>query len=343
MHAPALDTGRALAPDPIMQLGFAFWGSKVLLTAVELKLFTELAKSPLGLEEATSRLGLHRRSAADFLDALVSLGLLDRDHGRYSNTALADTYLDEAKPSYIGGILEMLNRRLYTAWGSLKDALVTGKPQNESPDGGELFAALYGDPVLLRSFLSAMTGLSLPLGRAMAARFPWSDYHSFADIGAAQGGLARELALAHLHLTGVGFDLPQVRPVFEEYIAAPGVDGRLRFQPGDFFKDPLPSTDVLIMGHILHDWDLETKRMLLGKAHAALPKGGVLIVYDTMIDDERRQNTLGLLMSLNMLIETPGGFDYTGADCVKWMRQAGFRSARVEPLTGAHSMAIATK
>jgi SAM-dependent methyltransferase len=179
--------------------------------------------------------------------------------------------------------------------------------------------------------------------QAIARQFPWSEYGTFIDIGAAQGALPVQIARAHPHLTGGGFDLPVVGPVFEDYIAANGLQDRLRFYPGDFFKDPCPSADVLVMGHILHDWNLPQKLELLAKCHAALPPGGALIVYDAIIDDERRENALGLLMSLNMLIETPGGFDYTGAQCCAWMKEAGFSAARVEPLVGPDSMVIATK
>jgi hypothetical protein len=155
--------------------------------------------------------------------------------------------------------------------------------------------------------------------------------------------VAATLAGAHPHLSGAGYDLPEVKPVFEEFIAKRGVSDRVKFLAGNFFMDPLPAADVLIMGHILHDWDLPQKRMLLEKAHAALPKGGALIVYESIIDDERRENAFGLMMSLNMLIETTGGFDFTGADCQTWMREAGFLQTRVEPLTGLDSMVIAIK
>ena len=137
-------------------------------------------------------------------------------------------------------------------------------------------------------------------------RFPWREVENFADIGCAQGGLTAEIALAHPHLSATGFDLPAVGPVFERYIASHGLSSRVRFQSGDFFTENLPSTDVIIMGHILHDWDLPQKRMLLRKAHDALPAGGRRVVYDSIIDDDRRANAHGLLMSLNMLIETPG-------------------------------------
>jgi hypothetical protein len=225
----------------------------------------------------------------------------------------------------------------------LTEALRTGRPQNEAKAGGNPFDALYADPERLRMFLASMTGLSLGTAQAIAAKFPWGKYRTFIDLGTAQGGLPVQLALAHPHLTGAGFDLPAVRPVFEEYVASFGLSERVKLHAGSFLTDAVPSADVLLMGHILHDWDLDQKRMLLAKAYAALPAGGALVVFDAVIDDARRQNALGLLMSLNMLIETPGGFDYTGADCREWMKEAGFRETYVEALVGPDSMVVGLK
>src|SRR5574341_2104469 len=311
---------RQLTPDRIVQLGMGFWGSKTLLSAIELGLFTELAKRPQNAAALTERLKLHPRSTRDFLDALVALGMLKRTGDRYANTPETNLFLDRAKPSYVGGMLEMANTRLYRFWGSLTEALRTGKPQNEAKTGEDFFGTLYADPTRLEGFLKGMTGLSLASARAIAGRFPWREYRTFIDIGVAQGGVPAEIALAHAHLSGGGMDLPVVRPIFEAYVRAKGLDGRLRFFPGDFFRDPLPTADVLIMGHILHDWNLEEKMRLLRKAYDALPAGGALIVHEALIDDERKRNALGLLMSLNMLIETHGGFDFTGKDCTEGMR-----------------------
>ena len=334
----------APTPDRILQTGLAFWSSKTLLSAVELGLFTELARQPGTAAELQPRLGLHPRGLRDFLDSLVALGFLQREAGVYANSPEAELFLDKAKPSYIGGILEMANHRLYPFWGELTAALRSGQPQNESKNGGQdPFAALYAEPERLREFLRAMSGVSHGANRAIARQFPWPRYRSCVDVGTAQGDLVAQVALAHPHLQGIGFDLPAVGPVFDEYIRDCGLAGRVRFAGGSFFTDPLPAADVVLMGHILHDWDLPTKKMLLAKAYEALPVGGALVVYEAIIDDDRSQNAFGLLMSLNMLIETPGGFDYTGADCIGWMREAGFRDCRVEALVGPDSMVVGFK
>ena len=333
-----------LSPARIVQIGTGFFESKTLLSAIEMEVFTELAGRAEDLETLRGRLGLHPRSARDFLDALVAMGFLRRTDGLYANAPEAELFLDKRKPSYIGGMLEMANHRLYGFWGSLTEALRTGKPQNESKHGGEgLFEALYADPGRLKEFLRAMTGLSHGANVAIAHQELWQRYGSFVDVGTAQGDLAVRIAEANPHLTGKGFDLAEVGPIFEEYAAAQGVGDRVAFHAGDFFKDELPQADVVTMGHILHDWDLETKKMLIAKAFRAVPDGGALIVYEALIDDNRSQNVFGLMMSLNMLIETPGGFDYTGADCQGWMREAGFRETRQRHLVGPDSMVVGIK
>ncbi|MBV8205153.1 MAG: methyltransferase, partial [Acidobacteria bacterium] len=290
------------------------------------------------------RLGLHPRGARDFLDTLAALKLLERRDGRYYNTPATDLFLDKRKPSYIGGMLEMANTRLYPSWGRLTESLRTGLPQNEMMGGeADPFAALYADPGRLKEFLRAMTGVSRGANRAIACQFPWSNYRSAVDVGTAQGDLITQVALANPHIEGIGFDLPEVGPVFEDYIEQNGLPGRVQFVAGSFMDQPLPKADVVMMGHILHDWDLRVKQMLVGKAYEALPEGGAYIVYESIIDDDRSQNAFGLLMSLNMLVETPGGFDYTGADCCGWMKEAGFRETRVEHLVGPDSMVIGIK
>jgi len=340
-----LESKEELTPAHIMQIGVGFFASKVLLSAVEMGVFTELANGPEEFSVLAGRMGLHTRSARDFLDALVALGFLQRANGIYSNTPETELFLDRRKPSYIGGILEMANARLYGFWNHLTEALRTGRLQNETRVGsGESpFASLYADPARLKGFLAAMSGISHGANIAIAGKVPWANYKSYADVGTAQGDLAVQIALHNPHLKGIGFDLAEVGPIFDEYVEANGVGDRVHFQAGDFFKQDLPNVDVITMGHILHDWSLDEKKMLIGKALKALNPGGALVVYDAIIDDDRSKNAFGLMMSLNMLIETPAGFDYTAAECIGWMKDAGFRQARVEHLAGPDSMVIALK
>jgi hypothetical protein len=332
-----------MAPDDILEIAFAFRKSRALLSAVELGVFTVLAEGPLAEGALAARLGIHERGVRDFLDTLVSLDLLERDGAsRYANAPTAAVYLDARRPYYLGGLLDYLNERMYPAWATLTQALRTGKPQaGVSAAGG--FSTFYSDGSAAEIFLKGMTGASLLVGRALAKTFSWNEHATFADIGTAQGCIAVEITRAHPHLRGIGFDLPSVERSFNDYVCGCGVHERVSFQAGDFFKDPLPSVDVLILGRVLHNWDVPIRQMLLGKAQAALPRDGVLIVHDTLIDDARRERPHCMLSSLNMLIQTAGGSEYTAAECGGWMQAAGFARTRVVPLAAMQTAVIATK
>src|SRR5262245_31421959 len=332
----------AVIPDRRLEVSYAFWKSKTLLTAVELDVFTTLGDGPLDIETLVARLGLHGRGAHDFFDALVALGFLHRDaDNHYANARDVDLYLNRRKSSYIGALLEHLNTRHYHNWSLLTQALRTGRPQSGALATGS-YPALYSDSASQAVFLHGMTAGSLIAARAIAEKFPWHMYNTFIDVGTAQGCVPVEIARTHPHLAGAGFDLPQVEPAFTSYVRDHGLSDRLRFVAGDFFAGPLPAADVLIMGRILHNWDLSTKQLLLQKAHQSLPPGGTLLVYDPLID-ERRAEPHGLLSSLNMLIETTGGFEYTGAECADWMQQAGFSQICIEPLDDVHTAVIGVK
>ncbi len=338
----------ALSPQRILQTGLGFWSAKVLLSAVELGVFTELGQGARSQQELRQSLGLSERAAADFLDALVALGFLDRqgdgERARYCNCAESAHFLDRHSRAYVGGMLEMANARLYGFWGSLTEALRTGLPQNETKHNGEpMFKKLYEQPERLEQFLDAMSGISAANFEAFAARFDFSGRHTLADVGGATGQLSRIVAARHPHMSCTTLDLPPVTAIAERRIQADGLQGRVQARALDFLADPLPSADIITMGMILHDWNLETKRLLIRKAYDALPANGCFIVIENLIDDARRENTFGLLMSLNMLVEFGDAFDYTGADFERWCRAAGFRRTQVLPLAGPASAAIAYK
>lgn len=334
-------------PEHIMQIGMGFWPSKILLSAVELDVFSTLGEGTMTANELGDTLGLHQRSRYDFFDALVALGLLERDgagdNGRYANTPETGAFLDRAKPGFHGGFFDMCNTRLYGFWANLTEGLRTGVPQNEAKAGGDLFEAIYADHSRLEGFLKAMTGIQLGNFMTLLDKVDLSSVGSICDVGGANGTFLALACQRHPHLEATLFELPVVTPVAERNLADMGVGGRVNVVAGDFFADDLPRADVIVMGNILHDWDLDEKRSLIAKAHAALNDGGRFIAVEAVIDDERRANAPGLMMSLNMLIETRGGFDYTGAQFDGWAKEAGFTRTEIVPLAGPSSAAIAYK
>jgi hypothetical protein len=338
------------APNPssILQTAFGFWGAKVLLTAVEFRLFTILGNRRLTGAELSKELRLHPRANPDFFDALVAMKFLDREgdgpDAMYCNTPEGATFLDEASPRYIGGILVMLNARLFKFWNDLPEALRTGQPQNEVKHGQKgMFEELYSDVSRLEQFMDAMTGISRINFEAFAEKFDFSKFRTLCDIGGATGLLSIEVAKRHSHLHCISFDLPPVEPIAKKHIAAAGLDHRVTTASGNFFKDQLPKADLMTMGMILHDWNLEKKMHLIRSAYDALPPGGALVAIEALFDDARRENVQGLLMSLNMLIEFGDAFDYSGADFHRWCREVGFTRFDVIHLAGPSSAAIAYK
>jgi precorrin-6B methylase 2 len=334
--------------SPILATAFAFWGSKVLLTAVEFGVFTRLGSQRMTGAALGAELGLHPRGVSDFFDALVAMGFLERDgngpSASYFNTPSGLLFLDRNSPRYVGGILEMLNARLFKYWHDLPEALRTGLPQNEVKHGQKgIFEALYAELPKLEQFMGAMTGLSRINFEAFAEKFDFSPYRTLCDIGGATGLLSIEVARRHPHMTCTSFDLPPVGPIAQKAIAAAGLESRVKTAAGDFFKDPLPRADLITMGMILHDWNLEKKMHLIRAAYDALPANGALVAIEAIIDDERRKNTFGLLMSLNMLIEFGDAIDYSAADFQGWCREVGFTRFDVIHLAGPSSAVIAYK
>jgi precorrin-6B methylase 2 len=339
---------KMIDPMHIMQTGMGFFASKTLLTAVKLELFTLLASRPLPGKQIKTELGLQERGLYDFLDSLVALGFLQRtgykESAVYSNSADTDLFLDKCKLSYVGGLLEMANSRLYPFWNYLEEGLKSGNPQNEIRTGRTtLFDEIYSDKEKTREFVNAMGGAQTGNFIQFSKSFDFSNYHTLCDIGGAGGQLSAQVVLNNPHMKCISFDLQPVVPIALENMSKMGIADKVDIRAGDFFNDPFPHADIITMGNILHDWNMEDKKKLIGKAYEALPKGGSLVIIENIIDDERRENVFGLLMSLNMLIETPGGFDFTGADFTGWAKEAGFETTRIIPLTGASSAAIATK
>lgn len=343
--------GRQADPSKIIQTGMGFWASKVLLAGIKFKLFTMLAgKTMKGSQiKETLQLQASQRHVYDWLDALVSLGFLQRegllDSALYKNAPDANMFLDQNKLSYVGGILEMSNNRLYRHWADLEEGLLTGLPQNESKHSGNMqfFEELYKDQTKLHEFVDAMSGIQMNNFLVLAGEFNFSQYSSMADIGGADGLLSIQVCRRHPAIRCTTFDLPPVETLAKKKIAQFNLDERIKVISGDFMKEPLPNAEVITMGNILHGLNEEGKQALINKAYEALPAGGVLIAIENIIDNERRQNTFGMLMSLNMLIENGDAFDYSLLDFEKWTKEAGFRNTGVIPLSGPTSAAIAYK
>lgn len=337
-----------LSPARIMELGMGFWPAKVLLSALEIGLFTTLGAKAMTGAELRDALGLHARANPDFFDTLLALSMLERDgdgpEARYRNTPETARFLDRNSPQFMGGFLEMANARLYPFWGDLTEGLRTGQPQNELKHSGKsMFAELYSKPERLEQFMDAMAGISAGNFQAFAEKFDFSGYQTLCDVGGATGQLSVSVARQQPHMRCTSADLPEATRIAEQRIAKAGVADRVSATAIDFFSDPLPKADVITMGMILHDWNLEKKLHLIRAAYDALPAGGAFVAVEHLIDDARRTNAFGLMMSLNMLIEFGEAFDFSAADFFGWCRQVGFQKFDVISLGGPASAGVAYK
>ncbi|MFC4148496.1 methyltransferase [Micromonospora mangrovi] len=329
-------------PGPLIRLTIADCGAKVLQSAVQLDVFTALAAGPKDAAELAGAAGLHPRLAADFLDALAGLGLLIREDGRYRNSPLSDAYLVQGRDTYLGGFVDLTNETLYGTWGRLTEALRTGEPQHLDPDKGGFVGDRHADPEKMKRFLKGLDAFSDRMGAELAEAVDWSGYRSFVDLGGARGNLAAVLVDRHPHLDATCYDLPRTGPIFDEHISRLGRTGRVRFVGGDFFTDPIPQADVIVLGHILHGFDADQSRRLLRRVYQAVRPGGSVLIYDRMIDDAR-SNADRLLSSLHMRLVSRDGGEYRVADCRAWVAAAGFTDGGDRPLLGTHTLVIGSR
>lgn len=318
----------------VNDLGLGFASAKILLTALELGLFTELADGPRTGPELCERLGLHGRGSIDFLTALNAFGLLEREGEVYRNTPIASASLVRG-PGYAGGFLEGANFSLYPAWARLGDALRSGAPQNIGD-----FEQMLDDPEGQRRYLAMMDSLSGPLASDLLAAVDWPAYKTVADVGGARGNMVSLLLREYEHLDGMVFDRPQNESACAEHTVALGAGDRVRFIGGDFITDELPETDVLIIGHVLADFSVQQRKSLVHKAFHAVRPGGRFLVYDPMPDEEH-PDVASTIASLHMLVMSPAGSGYRPRDCVEWMTESGFSETSVHRLGLGNTLVVA--
>ncbi|WP_433261227.1 methyltransferase [Actinosynnema sp. CS-041913] len=324
--------------EDILRLGNAFCEAKALLTAVQLDLFDTLDARPLTEEEIRDRLGLHGRGLADFLRLLVALGLLEADGGRYTGSPSARRHLVTGKPGYVGGFLRRTDHNRYPLWGRLADALRTGKPQYDGD-----FRQVLSTPAALEQFVQMMDGLTQVLAPQLADAHDWSTARSVVDVGGCRGNVAGHVVRANPGLTGHVFDLPQIEPFFARHVERMGLTGRISFHGGDFFEDDLPHGDVVVMGHVLHNWNESQRARLVAKAHQAVHPGGALLVYDRMLDGHSASPTENLVISLDMLLVSEGGAEYTVDELRRHAESAGFASVTARPLGDHDTLVVCRK
>ncbi|HEY8374613.1 MAG TPA: methyltransferase [Pseudonocardiaceae bacterium] len=342
-------TERIPATDPGALLGqaMAFQPAKLVLTGLELGLFRLLAEGPATTEQVREKLGLHQRGTDHFLRALAELGVLERDGDTYRNSRATERFLvpgaDGGNGGFLGGFLHVADQVMYPAWGRLAEALRTGEPQAATYSGTNMFDQLYGDENKRNDFVSMAEDASRPLIPALVEAFDWSAHKSVLELGGCRGNVLAQVVRAHPHLDGTVLDLPQLEPAFDEHMVTLGMTGRVRFHAADFFADPLPEADVVMIGHCMVDWTDEQRRTLIGRAFHAVRPGGAFLIWDPIIVEGQDSYLRNLIRSLNLQLMTPHGVNYRLEQCVEWLLGAGFAEVTHRPLGHDVTLVVARK
>jgi 3-hydroxy-5-methyl-1-naphthoate 3-O-methyltransferase len=347
MSLPVQTPSASPSPIPLMQLATSFWAFKTLATAVELDLFTRIARSgSITVQQFAEAHGFDPRPAEMLLTGCASLGLLQRAGAGYANTSLADEFLVRDMPYYFGGFVTMLDKRLYSGWDKLPDAMRHNRPTTWDPSKQtSLFDG--ADPQMMATFWQAMHSLSTFTARTLADAVDLSGFRKLLDVGGGSAAFDIELCRKYPNLSSTVYDLPFVTDIASQNIRTAGMEGRVTVHPGDFFAEPqFPAGhDAILFSMIMHDWNEEQNRELLRKAHDALPVGGIVIISELLVNDEKSGPPAAALMSLNMLVETEGGRNYTPSEYRSWLTAAGFGKVDVRwfDAAGANGAVIGYK
>lgn len=316
---------------PIMKMVYGLWVSQTLVTAHERNVFGRFAERP-GMTPAqlADVLDLQERPVEQLVTACAALGLLQRDGEGYRNTAMTDRYLLRGGEHYVGGWVEIVSRHDYPGWLRLDEALRTNRPTAWDSEQRD---SLFDDenPVVVESFWEGMSAISRPTARALAETVDLSGGLSLLDVGGGGGAYATELSRAVPSLHTTVFDLPFVCDLTQKKVEQAGLADRISFAPGDFFADPLPTgQDVVLLSMILHDWDVDQCRHILRRCYDALAPGGRLLISELLVADTKDGPLDATLMSLSMLVETFGR-NYTGAEYRSWLLETGFTDVEIRP------------
>jgi ubiquinone/menaquinone biosynthesis C-methylase UbiE len=313
-------------PGEILALSGAYWKSLALHAGVRLDVFTAIGAGRLSGAEVARAVGGDERGVTTLLDALAALGLLEKADGRYANSAAARAYLVHGSPSDLGSMIRH-HANLVPSWNRLHEAALAGGPVRSRSS--------HGDTGELEDFLMGMHANSFGTATRAAREIDLAGRRRLLDLGGGPGTWAVQFALANPGLRATVFDLPTTRPFAERVIAAAGVADRVEFRAGDFTEDELPGGfDVAWLSHILHGEGPQTARAIIGRAFRALEAGGLILIHEFLLDDDRTRPVFSALFSLNMLAGTPEGRSYSVAELSGMLADAGAKNVRLLPFSG---------
>jgi SAM-dependent methyltransferase len=308
-------------PQTLLGLSNSYWQTCVLHAAVKLDLFSALDDQPLQAEQLADKLGADRDGLERLLAPLVAMELLLKEDDRFSCTSSAAIFLSRQSPLYLGHIIQH-HRQLMESWAHLDEAVQSGEPVRR-PYAGD-------DPEWRRNFLLGMSELAMLMAPKLVAQIDLSQRRRLLDLGGGPGTWAIHFCKKNPRLQATVFDLPTSRPFAEQTIIRFDMQERIVFEAGDFLQEELTGRyDVVWLSHILHGEGPQEVRTILDKIASVLKPGGLLLIHEFILDDDRVGPLFPALFSLNMLLGTPAGRSYSGRELFEMLHSAGFRDAQM--------------
>jgi SAM-dependent methyltransferase len=314
---------RSWTPASIRELAMGFQASRVLLTAVELRVFSVLADEGLTSAEIAGRVGGDPRATDRLLNAVCALGLLNKRGGRFRNTPDSRRYLDGTSPEYSAGLGHTVS--MWRAWSGLTDAVREGRPSLRASinDRGDAW---------LEPFIAAMHYRAAQQAPRVAGLLGLDGVARALDVGGGSGAFAMAFARQQPGLSAVVFDLPNVVPLTQKYIADEGLASRVTTAVGDYLVDPMPGGfDLVFLSAVVHSNSPDENAALIRSCAASLNPGGRVAVVDFVMDEDRLAPESGAFFALNMLVATDHGDTFTEAEIRGWLTSAGLeRGPRID-------------
>lgn len=334
------------ALERLNEIAFSFYTAGAFAAASNLKLFDCLADGPHEASTVASRLQVHPEPCRRLLVAMQQLGLVEQKNGQFKNSELGAYLQYDAK---VPMSFSQQDNYFYRLWEYLPDAMREFSPRHEQAWGKtaqELYKAIYSNDNQLRQFFRLLDSYNVPIGAEAAKRLNFEDYHCILDVAGGTGSFAAEVVKTHGHMRGISFDLMPVQKLCEEMITRSALQGRFEFRVGDMFKgETYPKdADIIFLSYILHNWNDENCRLILANCRDALPKGGMLVISEKVLQADGSGDWWGVMMSLQMLVAfQPGAKERTLDEYHALLREAGFAMPELIRLKAPRDLLVTFK
>lgn len=321
--------------DELAQLIRGFQPSRTILTAIELDVFTQLDED-LAADQVAQRLRTDPRATTMLLDALVALGLLSKQDGRYKNTPVASRYLSDRSPESERQAW-MHAVHLWENWSQLTACVRSGKPAPE-------LASRYSQPEWREAFIAAMDRNARQRAPLVVEALKTQPIERLLDVGGGSAAYTIAFAQKYPHLQAEVLDRPEVLPLTQRYIERAGLSDRVRTLAGDLTRDRFPSGyDLVLVFSICHMLAPEQNQDLLRRCYKALRPGGRVAIQDFILNADKTGPVPAALFSLNMLVGTERGASYSEPEYRQWLQAAGFERIERIDLPGPTDLLVGFK